>query len=93
VTGDPTIHPRVAERARRTRRIRRGVGAGTLAAFALAWGVVAQTGSMGTATAASTTTSGSTATAASPGDGSATTGDDPSSAAADQPSGVTTAQS
>ncbi len=45
-------------RADRRRRIRRTVGAASLATFALAWGVIAGTGAMGqgnsTATAAST---------------------------------------
>jgi hypothetical protein len=46
-------------RARRT-RIRRTVAATGLATFALAWGVIAGTGSMGASTAASTSTSSAT---------------------------------
>ena len=45
----------------RRRRVRRSVVVASLATFALAWGVIAGTGSMG----ASTATSTSTATAAS----------------------------
>src|SRR3954471_9988086 len=50
---------RLAARARRVARIRRGVAAGTLSAFALAWGVIAYVGPMGQtqATAATSTTS------------------------------------
>lgn len=99
MTGDPAVHPRIAERAKRTRRIRRGVGAGTLAAFALAWGVIAQTGSMGTATAA-TTTAGTTSTSTSTSADTPSATDDGSSSSSsssdsgsDQPSAVTTAQS
>ncbi len=41
---------RLAERARAVARIRRGVLVAVLAAFVLAWGVIAATGSMGDAT-------------------------------------------
>ena len=47
---------RLAERARRTARIRRGIGAATVATFALAWGVIAHDGAMGTTTATASTT-------------------------------------
>ena len=47
---------RLAERARRVRRIRRSVVAGTVAAFALAWGVIVFDGSMGSATTVATST-------------------------------------
>jgi hypothetical protein len=60
---------RLAERARRTARIRRGVGAATVATFALAWGVIAHDGAMGTTTATASTTSTDKATQ------STTTGD------------------
>jgi hypothetical protein len=43
---------KLAARARRVARIRRRVAAATLAAFALAWGVIAWNGSMGASTAA-----------------------------------------
>jgi hypothetical protein len=46
---------RLAARARRTARIRRGVGAATAATFALAWGVIAHSGAMGTTTATAST--------------------------------------
>ena len=64
---------KLAARARRVARIRRRVAAATLAAFALAWGVIVFDGPMGNATLASTstssdttTTSASTATTSSP---------------------------
>ena len=60
-------HELLAARAARIRRIRHRVLAGTVAAFALAWGVVAFDGSMGaeaTTTAQATTTT-ATATASS----------------------------
>jgi hypothetical protein len=52
---------KLAARARRIRRIRQQVVASVLAAFVLAWGVVAFDGSMGTnTTVASTSTTTST---------------------------------
>ena len=60
---------KLAARARRIRRIRRRVVASVLAAFVLAWGVVAFDGSMGTnTTVASTTTTTSTDSTASTSD-------------------------
>src|SRR4051812_4473997 len=57
---------RLAARARRVTRIRRGVAAGTLSAFVLAWGVIAHSGSMGEPqVAAATASSGATGSAAS----------------------------
>ena len=58
----PSAHELLAARAARIRTIRHRVVAATLAAFALAWGVVAFDGSMGetTATAQTTTTTQST---------------------------------
>jgi hypothetical protein len=44
-------------RQHRRRRIRRTVGAASLATFAIAWGVIAGTGAMGHSTSASTTPS------------------------------------
>jgi hypothetical protein len=58
-------------RQHRRRRIRRTVGAASLATFALAWGVIAGTGSMGhgsstaTAAPAATAASGSSASTSS----------------------------
>jgi asparagine N-glycosylation enzyme membrane subunit Stt3 len=56
-----TARERLAARARRLARIRRRVFAATIAAFALAWAVIAWNGSMGapttTASAGSNTTS------------------------------------
>ena len=76
---------RLAARARRMTLIRRRVVVATLAAFALAWGVIAFDGSMGSTTTASTqpATTSSGATTASP------SGDTSSSSSA----AVTTAQS
>ena len=81
---------RLAARARRFSRLRRRVVAGTIASFALAWGVIAFNGPMGapanstvTASTASSTASTSTTT------DSTSTADDSSSDAAP----VTTAQS
>ena len=54
----PAARARIAERARRVARIRRSIIAGTLAAFTLAWGIIAFDGSMGSSTA-STASSGS----------------------------------
>ena len=75
----------LAARARRLARIRRRVTAATLAAFVLAWGVIAYDGPMGAATT-SASSSGATGTSSSSG---ATT--DGSSAQSLPP--VTTAQS
>ena len=84
---------RLAERARAVARIRRGVIIAVLAAFVLAWGVIAATGSMGAATAATQPDStGSTATTTgSTGDTGSSSSDDDDGAAAS--GGVTTAQS
>jgi hypothetical protein len=62
-------HELLAARAARIRRIRQRVLAGTVAAFALAWGVVAFDGPMGAETTtttaqASTTTSAAATTSA-----------------------------
>jgi len=94
---------RLAARARRVTRIRRGVAAGTLSAFALAWGLIAHSGSMGESqAAASSTSSGSTTSAASAAtteDGStydglgSTATDDGAGTSSDAPSAVVTRQS
>ena len=57
-------HELLAARAARIRRIRHRVVAGTVAAFALAWGIVAFDGSMGaeTTTTAQATTPSTTST-------------------------------
>jgi len=58
-------HELLAARAARIRRIRQRVVAGTVAAFALAWGVIAFDGSMGaeaTTTAQATTSSSTNST-------------------------------
>jgi hypothetical protein len=58
----------LAARVRRVRNIRRGVIAGALSAFALAWGVIAWAGPMGSGnTPATTTTTGSGTTSSSDG--------------------------
>ena|SRR5690349_6089873 len=81
---------RLAARARRVALIRRGVAAGTLSAFALAWGVIAYVGPMGqtqatAASSTSTTTTESSSSTASTFDQSFATGSDDGSA-----SGATT---
>jgi hypothetical protein len=57
----------LAERARRVNTLRRRIVAGAVAAFVLAWGVIAWTGSMGTTTSSSAATSSSDAAATSSG--------------------------
>ena len=52
----------LVERARRISTIRRRIVAGALAAFVMAWGVIAWTGSMGTTTSSTAATSSSGAT-------------------------------
>ena len=47
----------LADRARRISRIRRRIAAAAVGAFALVWGLIAATGSMGSQTAATTTVS------------------------------------
>ena len=78
---------RLAERARRVTRIRRGVIAATLSAFVLAWGVIAYDGTMGSTTTASTTTPSATSTP----DTSSSSGDTSSSTSSPAP--LTTSQS
>jgi hypothetical protein len=77
---------RLAERARRVARIRRSVVAATLAAFALAWGVIVFDGPMGATSIASTAPS-SPATSSS----GATTST--GTASSSPPAAVTTGQS
>jgi hypothetical protein len=90
---------RLAARARRIARIRRHVLAATLATFALAWGVIASTGSMGASSAAATqtasTTSSTQATTSSSSDGATSSSDDSSGSSSSGSSSdpVTTAQS
>jgi len=80
---------RLAARARRIALIRRRVIVATLATFALAWGVIAFDGSMGT------TTTGSTlgGTTSSSSDGTTSSFDTGSAYSGDSPAPVTTAQS
>jgi len=89
-------HELLAARAARIRRIRHRVLAGTVAAFALAWGVVAFDGSMGaetTTTAQATTpTTDATATATDSTTTDSTTSTDDSSQA-DSPPTLSTSQS
>ena len=83
---------RLAARARQTALIRRRIVVATLAAFALAWGVIAFAGSMGTTTTASARGATTSASASSSDD--ATSSDDaPSSSFGDSSAAVTTAQS
>ena len=55
----------LAERARRVSTIRRRIVAGALAAFVMAWGVIAWTGSMSTTTSSSAAASSSDTTSSS----------------------------
>jgi hypothetical protein len=55
---------RLAARARRIANLRRRIVAGTLASFALAWGVIAFTGPMGVPAKTTTTASTRTTTTA-----------------------------
>ena len=80
---------RLAARARRIALIRRRVIVATLATFALAWGVIAFDGSMGTTTTGSTL-SGTTSSAS---DGTTSSFDTGSAYSGDSPAPVTTAQS
>jgi hypothetical protein len=89
---------RLAARTRRVAQIRRRVVAATLAAFALAWGVIVFDGSMGATTLASTTatTTTSTATATATATATPTTSSssgDSSGSTSSSPPAVTTSQS
>jgi cytoskeletal protein RodZ len=91
---------RLAARARRMAVIRRRVLVATLATFALAWGVIAFDGSMGSTTTASTqaatTTSSASngATSSSSNDNSSSSSDNSSSSSSNGSSAaVTTSQS
>jgi hypothetical protein len=82
---------KLAARARRIRTIRRRVVASVLAAFVLAWGIVAFDGSMGTnTTVASTTSTTSTDSTAST---DSTTSSSSSSSSPDDTAAMTTSQS
>jgi hypothetical protein len=78
----------LAERARRVNTIRRRIVAGAVAAFVLAWGVIAWTGSMGTTTSSSAATSSSDAATTSTSSSGTTTSSGDSG-----PSAMTTHQS
>jgi hypothetical protein len=90
---------RLAARARRVTRIRRGVAAGTLSGFVLAWGLIAHSGSMGEQAAASTASTGSTTSGTVTDDGSSGDGlgstatDDGTTSSSGTPSAVVTRQS
>jgi hypothetical protein len=81
---------RLAARARRMAVIRRRVLVATLATFALAWGVIAFDGSMGSTTTASTqaatTTSSSTGTTSSSDGTTSSSSNDNSSSSSDNSS-------
>jgi hypothetical protein len=81
---------RLAARARRVALIRRRVVVATLAAFVLAWGVIAYDGPMGTTSKASTRTPTASSTAA--GSDTSSSSDDGTSSSG-EPAAVTTAQS
>ena len=82
---------RLAERARRVSRIRRGIVAATLSAFVLAWGVIVFDGSMGTTSVASTSSPAATSTP-SVSSSSSSSSDDTSSSSS-SPAPLTTSQS
>jgi hypothetical protein len=82
----------LAERARRMSTIRRRIVAGALAAFVMAWGVIAWTGSMGTTTTASSATGGSSDSATTT-PRATTSPDTTTSSGAGTPSPMTTQQS
>jgi hypothetical protein len=84
---------RLAERARRVARIRRAVVAATLAAFALAWGVIVFDGPMGTTKLAAAGASTSATAAPSSGGTWEQSTSSGSSASSDPPAAVTTGQS
>ena len=96
-------HERIAARARRIRLIRQRVVAGTLAAFVLAWGVIAFDGAMGepSSNATAQVSSSSTATATSsssddstwPGDSTSSSDTATSSSPGDSAATMTTTQS
>jgi hypothetical protein len=65
----------------RRRRIRRTVGAASLATFAVAWGVIAGTGAMGHTTSSTTTTQSAQSAQSSSDDGGSFSGDDGATAA------------
>ena len=81
----------LAERARRVSMIRRRIVAGALAAFVMAWGVIAWTGSMGTTTASSATGGSSDSATTTP--RATTSPDTATSSGAGTPSPMTTQQS
>src|SRR4029079_8987952 len=66
----PDAQARLSERRRRRGAIRRGIAVAGVSAFALVWGVIARTGSMGATTSASassgTATSSGTTSSADP---------------------------
>ena len=84
-------HELLAARAARIRRIRQRVVAGTVAAFALAWGIVAFDGPMGaeTTTTAQTTTPSTTSST----DTTTSTDDTSSNSSSDDSSTLSTSQS
>jgi hypothetical protein len=81
---------RLAARARRIANLRRRVVAGTLASFALAWGVIAFNGPMGAPAKSTATASTQSSTAAATSTTDESTTDGSSSSNADP---VTTSQS
>jgi hypothetical protein len=84
----PTPQERLAARARRVALMRRRVIAAACASFALAWAVIAHSGSMGTQAAACTSAAGGQSA------GTAATSDDQGTVTSDDDSGtLTTAQS
>ncbi|MDA0164500.1 hypothetical protein OM076_29790 [Solirubrobacter ginsenosidimutans] len=89
----PIAQEKLAARARRIRLIRQRVIASTLAAFILAWGVVAFDGSKGTTTTVASTTSATTTDTSGSATSSDTTSSPDTSASTDTGATMTTSQS
>ena len=89
--SDPAAAGRraLADRARRVSRIRRRIAATAVSAFALVWGLIAATGSMGSQATATTTASTTQATTT----GSSQSSESSQSSDSGQLPSVTTGQS
>jgi hypothetical protein len=69
----PDAQARLTHRRRRRGAIRRGIAVAGVSAFALVWGVIARTGSMGATTATASSSTATSAATTSSADPSATT--------------------
>jgi hypothetical protein len=91
--GMPTAHELLAARARRVRSIRRRIVATVLAAFVLAWGVVAFDGPMGTTTTVASTSTAKTTSPTTSSSDSSTSSSDTTSSHDGSAAAMTTSQS